>query len=581
MKRKLLILFFGFVLFISCKHKATLNDHVAEVPAEPIIVQEKNDGSDLKDEEKREIYLRSLMDSQSYFVDDEKIEKDVLNVLHGLKGNSETSFIAPSLQKVNNNLFELDNLSFFSVDGEDIEENIKLSLYKIGDGKKSGFAITCNDLRIGEILALVEEGEFNEDDPFMQIISSNIRTYVNATVQDWYELKKKKESEYKQKSIWEGLVSSGKYRYENWKINDKDFKPFLIGTRWNQNPIYNDVIVKLKGGNFPAGCVTVAIAQIMAFHGYPENYYGTRWENFDAFKRRVKVHFPVAEKWNGKYNWRILRYATEIDVAVNYPIYPLQIASLMYEIAESGNASYDVEKGTGMNIEDYTKSLLFHDYITGVCTRTPMETDPNAYIGHIMIPPPWVIDELRKNPPICRYPFSKEQAEIKNDNEIKSIGPHGKRIRYTNYSFDKIKSSIDNLCPVLIKGRAINKRHNSTMSLGQEFQDVGHAWVIDGYCNLTCDAIHEDTKEKETITADYVHCNVGWGGDYNGYYISNVFTFGTGGKATAEDQEIRSSWNGQDNHYRYEIKIFPNLIPKNKLGTYSEYPWHYNWRALW
>ena len=565
MKRKLLV--FCFVLLISCKQVS--ENYTAETPSSQEGVEEIN----LMDEQKRDVYLRSLMDVETTLVEDEKIENDLLNILQGLKEKDELQKIVPTLQKVNNNLFELSDISFFSADGENIEESIKLSLYKLESGGKSGFAITCNDLRVGEILALVEEGEFNEDDPFIKLISSNIKAYIDKTVQDWYELKNK-ENEYKQRSVWEGLVTSEKYTYENWKVNKKSSPSFLLKTKWAQGDGYNDVITKLKGGNFPAGCVGVAIAQIVAFHEYPKKYYGTKWESFNTFKGKLVKHFPFAKEWDGKYDWWIMTWPEEIDgIDRDYPIYKLQIASLMYEIAESSNASYS-EGATSIYIGDYTRGLLFHDYITGVCNKIPMSKDEADWDkGERIKLPPWLIAKK----PILK-PFSCIQSDVDN-NATKSIGPKGNRVRYTDYSFDSVKSSIDNLCPVLIKGRTVDRKTDPDGKV--TFEESGHAWVIDGYCNLTCDAVHKETKEQKTITADYVHCNAGWGGTCNGYYISNVFTFGLNGGANASDNQIRNSWTGFNDHYKYNIKIFPNLIPKSKLGRYSKYPWHYNWEALW
>jgi len=573
MKRKLFVLFFGFILLISCKQ--TSSNYVVAIPAS----QEEAEEISLADEQKREVYLRSLMNVESTLVEDEKIESDLLNILQGLKEKEEAQKIVPTLQKVNNNLFGLSDVSFFSTDGEEIKENIKLSLYKLESGEKSGFAITCNDLRVGEILALVEEGEFNEDNPFIKLISSNIKAHIDETVKDWYELKNK-DDEYKQRSVWEDIVTSEKYRYEKWKVNSKSSPRFLLKIKWKQRDIYNDVIVKLKGGDFPAGCVTVAVAQVMAFHEYPNNYYGTNWESFNSFKNKVVKYFPFAEEWNGKYDWWILTWSEKAEgIHEDYPIYRLQLASLMYEIAESSNASY-AEDGTSMSTKDYMKGLLFHDYITGVCTRIQMPYDPDYWKKQIIFKPrfpPWIMKDIMK-PPVHRV-FSTSQPDVEGVAQPKSVGPSGNRVICTSYSFDSIKSSIDNLCPVLAEGVAVNKK---TETDGKEtFKKVGHEWVIDGYCNLTCDAVHEETGERKTITADYVHCNAGWDGWYNGYYISSVFTFGIGEKATVGDNEIRSLWPGSNDYYKYNIKICPNLIPKSKLGTHSEYPWNYHWEALW
>ena len=96
MKRKLLVLIFGFLLFVSCKQTST--NYVAEISAS----QEKTEEISLTDEQKRDVYLRSLMDVETTLVEDEKIENDLLNILQGLKEKDELQKIVPTLQKVNN-----------------------------------------------------------------------------------------------------------------------------------------------------------------------------------------------------------------------------------------------------------------------------------------------------------------------------------------------------------------------------------------------------------------------------------------------------------------------------------------------
>ena len=90
------------------------------------------------------------------------------------------------------------------------------------------------------------------------------------------------------------------------------------------------------------------------------------------------------------------------------------------------------------------------------------------------------------------------------------------------YTFKNISSSLQNNCPVMIRG--------STSS------GSGHAWIIDGSLELARTRnyyifwIPFRCKEKQ----DFVHCNYGWGGydddgnEYNyngkGYYKSRVFS---------------------------------------------------------
>ena len=90
--------------------------------------------------------------------------------------------------------------------------------------------------------------------------------------------------------------------------------------------------------------------------------------------------------------------------------------------------------------------------------------------------------------------------------------------------------------------------------------DEGHYWVIDGYCRLFCKAKNKRSGEIKNIVANYVHCNAGWHGINNGYYIDGLFTFNNP-KANAEDHQIRSTY-GKNNYYQYGITMFNNVVPK-------------------
>lgn len=66
----------------------------------------------------------------------------------------------------------------------------------------------------------------------------------------------------------------------------------------------------------------------------------------------------------------------------------------------------------------------------------------------------------------------------------------------------------------------------------------GHAWVVDGY-------IYQLISKKESI---YVHCNWGWGGDKNGYFLSNVLNADE--KPAIYDDEVTT----RSRNYRYKLK---------------------------
>lgn len=85
----------------------------------------------------------------------------------------------------------------------------------------------------------------------------------------------------------------------------------------------------------------------------------------------------------------------------------------------------------------------------------------------------------------------------------------------SDYSFSKVAGSLNNMQPVYMCGKnTVNSK--------------GHAWVVDGY------RIQYDTHayyaaddlrlldRTRTPEKNYVHCNWGWDGYCNGYYLYNA-----------------------------------------------------------
>ncbi len=82
------------------------------------------------------------------------------------------------------------------------------------------------------------------------------------------------------------------------------------------------------------------------------------------------------------------------------------------------------------------------------------------------------------------------------------------------YNEDSIKSMIIQHKPVYIRGE--------NYSTGAD----GHAWVIDGYRKYEDYAHNLNTGEiykADTLYREYFHCNMGWGGLCDGYYLSKTF----------------------------------------------------------
>ncbi len=97
-----------------------------------------------------------------------------------------------------------------------------------------------------------------------------------------------------------------------------------------------------------------------------------------------------------------------------------------------------------------------------------------------------------------------------------SLNAHSRK-----YDFEQIIAMLDNGCPLII------------YSVPGIRIDLSHSWNIDGY------KIKERTKTTElyygyelvsssttTETCEMVHCDFGWEGTSNGYYVSGVFKLG-------------------------------------------------------
>lgn len=137
------------------------------------------------------------------------------------------------------------------------------------------------------------------------------------------------------------------------------------------------------------------------------------------------------------------------------------------------------------------------------------------------------------------------------------------------YSFEKIKNSIDNKCPLIIMGssKKITKKNKFLWWTWETTTgyEGGHAFIVDGYCNMKCTATNISNKsDVQTFTTNYVHCNLGWGGSCDGYYIDNVLATRTGPIAyDSTIDSIKRSTYGEDYYYQYCLKIIPNIKPKN------------------
>ena len=372
---------------------------------------------------------------------------------------------------------------------------INFDLYSLETDDEELYAVTSDDKRVGNVLALVDS-EFKSDisnDDFSIMFAECLSNYVLNTVEEWNSITDEDIYVYKDRSAYKDIANSGNYTYSAWKKNYGNTK-CILPINWNQNPSpFNDCIIAVKGGDaYYVGCGAIQVAQIMAFHKYAKT---TISPNLNTIKNK----WSLAKNWDGKYDFNVLT-SVKTPHAFSSENLRIQLGAFLYDVAEGCKSTYKSD-GT-----------------------STYESNRLAY--------------------------------------LKSQG-------YTNsstsgYSFDNIKKSIDAGCPVPICGQSMKKTTTKnhrflwwTWTTSSVSYSGGHAFIIDGYYNMTCTATNG--SNIITITDNFIHCNTGWGGLRNGYYLSGVMNFGMG--PLTNDNTDRSI-EGTSYYYQYKLSQTNILKPK-------------------
>lgn len=197
---------------------------------------------------------------------------------------------------------------------------------------------------------------------------------------------------------------------------------YLLSSKWHQEEPYYNKCLNSLGEPVLAGCVTIALGQIMAYHQKPASHNGHTYL-WDLITQR-----PNLIRWDSG-------------------------AQSVSELI------HDIGVAAGINYWDNTSFAT--------------------------------LDEA------C--------------NALNSFGYNNLN---SNYSFPTIVNNIDLNRPCFVCGYGNNS--------------IGHVWVIDGYksTSKTYKYYMQSTLEycsTETKNTSYVHCNWGWAGEFNGFFLSNVF----------------------------------------------------------
>ena len=356
-----------------------------------------------------------------------------------------------------------------------------------------GFCVVPGDTRLPEVLIYVDEGQLMPgdtiDNPGLAMYLEMADTYYRMTTgMPVLELNTGTWRAYGDEDYPDDLFiaideDEGEdeitYEYSDWRQVGLIGVEEKIDLKWHQDSPFNKYCFTDAGEQAVAGCVPVAVALLMSYHGKDINYYGT------------------------EYDWDLMR--TVVNGNSGTPEAQDMVATLIRQLGWKINldATYGI-KGTG--------------------------ADPKR------------IDTAFKN-----FGYAH----------------HG---TYTKYDSDKGLA----LGPIIARGDAFRKIHTwkifgLTILQWSEYYS-GHDWVISHKITLQRDKhkyINDDLAETVSEEREYVHCNWGWGGSYNGYYFDKVFDVSDDSHPEFQnpDELNTKSIEGEDNYFRYVLRMHYGVKP--------------------
>ena len=350
-------------------------------------------------------------------------------------------------------------------------------IYLFNFEDNEGYALVSGDRRVHDILAFVEKGHLDPnkgtDNPGLAIFLSNIDIYYRhmtglpiyseqetgtpMVCNDGDDYNPDIDEDYVEYSDW---TTTGEYGNK-------------INCTWGQNSPFNNYCYTDNGEQAVAGCVAIAVAQIMFYHGLNYTYNGTL------------------------YDWNIIR-------------------------------------GT-----------------TGSYTGTQESRDMAARL----------VADLGK-PENLDMNYGTETSGASNENVARTFYNFGYTSVGSLQDFDGNTLSL-RTNPLYVSGYARRQTILDTIlgvPVTNYYHTSGHSWVID--TKLTqrrykYTYLYNGVLAKTEIEDRYLyHCNWGWNGQDDGYYLANAFD-------TVYGPEVRSTsyWEGYDGYYRFLLKMIPDIKP--------------------
>ena len=167
------------------------------------------------------------------------------------------------------------------------------------------------------------------------------------------------------KGISSGIINSNGTSFNT--RTSTNVEPLLGDIAWNQYSPFNDLCPEVNGERSLAGCVNIAVAQIMRYYKYPEKGSGSHYYNWN--ETRLSVNFNESV-----YQWDLMNpyYTGEESEAEKSAV-----AKLIYDLAVANESYFDIG-GTGASFQ-LGNFLSFFDYDAGITPVIRQECKAKDY----------------------------------------------------------------------------------------------------------------------------------------------------------------------------------------------------------
>lgn len=275
-------------------------------------------------------------------------------------------------------------------------------IYVVNYSGDEGFAIISADTRLVDVLAYSDYGNITDtlDNPGVKLFMSGVYDYADYmlnylpekgdSVAVHGQVRPAQAQMRSARTFTPPDYDDGYYYYE--EVTDEEsgwigyVKEPLVQVRWGQGIPFNNYadICTITGSPSPAGCVAVAIVEIMSYHKWPPVVYPTAILNWD-----ILVDYEDWNKFLSKNNTDHIHMVASLFKEVG------RLVNMDYSC--NGSGAYDAEANTALNSELAYKT----DGLVGYSpeqVRTDLRNNKPVYVSGVRMDNgahAWVVDGFK------------------------------------------------------------------------------------------------------------------------------------------------------------------------------------------